>query len=153
MPQPAVDYWSLWGKVCIIQDLNFKWQLYILSINNICNNTNFIYLVYEPEWGGKELLSVNAQSVELLWNDFAHRLAEQVLIPLNTYQVLPRSHPSTLVLFYFTIWGLYLLSLLLYYASYLFERISLLFCLHLNVHAIKLRTCIWIVHIGIARRL
>ncbi|XP_021948533.1 myc box-dependent-interacting protein 1 isoform X2 [Folsomia candida] len=42
--------------------------------------------VYEPEWGGKELLSVNAQSVELLWNDFAHRLAEQVLIPLNTYQ-------------------------------------------------------------------
>jgi amphiphysin len=44
--------------------------------------------VYEPEWGGKELLSVNAQSVELLWNDFAHRLAEQVLIPLNTYQVL-----------------------------------------------------------------
>jgi amphiphysin len=44
--------------------------------------------VYEPEWGGKELLSVNSQSVELLWNDFAHRLAEQVLIPLNTYQVI-----------------------------------------------------------------
>lgn len=43
--------------------------------------------VYEPEWGGKELLTVNSQSVELLWNDFAHRLAEQVLIPLNTYQV------------------------------------------------------------------
>ncbi|ODM96338.1 Amphiphysin [Orchesella cincta] len=42
--------------------------------------------VYEPEWGGKELLTVNSQSVELLWNDFAHRLAEQVLIPLNTYQ-------------------------------------------------------------------
>jgi len=43
--------------------------------------------IYEPEWGGRELLSVNAQSAELLWNDFAHRLAEQVLIPLNTYQV------------------------------------------------------------------
>jgi len=42
--------------------------------------------VYEPEWGGKEMLCLNAQTGELLWNDFAHRLAEQVLIPLNTYQ-------------------------------------------------------------------
>lgn len=43
--------------------------------------------VYEPEWGGKEEIIQNAQSAEMLWNDFAHRLAEQVLIPLNTYQV------------------------------------------------------------------
>ena len=43
--------------------------------------------VYEPEWGGKELLTLNSQTGEMLWNDFGHRLAEQVLIPLNTYQV------------------------------------------------------------------
>jgi len=43
--------------------------------------------IYEPEWGGKDQLSQDAQSTEILWNDFAHRLAEQVLIPLNTYQV------------------------------------------------------------------
>lgn len=43
--------------------------------------------VYEPEWGGKELMTINSQTSEMLWNDFAHRLAEQVLIPLNTYQV------------------------------------------------------------------
>ena len=53
--------------------------------------------VYEPEWGGKELVTINSQTSEMLWNDFAHRLAEQVLIPLNTYQV---RHTVKLLKFY-----------------------------------------------------
>jgi len=42
--------------------------------------------VYEPEWTGHDLLTVQSQNVEMLWQDLAHKLTDQVLIPLNTYQ-------------------------------------------------------------------
>jgi len=43
--------------------------------------------VYEPNWVGHDLLYVQAQNQEMLWADLAHKLSDQVLIPLNTYQV------------------------------------------------------------------
>ncbi|KAJ8870582.1 hypothetical protein PR048_029605 [Dryococelus australis] len=42
--------------------------------------------IYESNWVGHDLLYVQAQNIEMLWQDFSHKLADQVLIPLNTYQ-------------------------------------------------------------------
>ena len=42
--------------------------------------------VYESNWVGHDLLYVQAQNQEMLWADLAHKLSDQVLIPLNTYQ-------------------------------------------------------------------
>jgi len=42
--------------------------------------------VYEPSWAGHTLLYDHTQSVDMLYQDFAHKLGEQVLLPLNTYQ-------------------------------------------------------------------
>lgn len=41
--------------------------------------------VYEPTWSGSEALYAQASSIEVLWQDFSHKLGDQVLIPLNTY--------------------------------------------------------------------
>ncbi|XP_017486919.1 PREDICTED: bridging integrator 2-like, partial [Rhagoletis zephyria] len=41
--------------------------------------------VYEPHWVGYDALQAQAGATESLWQDFAHKLADQVLIPLNTY--------------------------------------------------------------------
>lgn len=41
--------------------------------------------VYEPQWSGSEALYAQASSIEALWQDFSHKLGDQVLIPLNTY--------------------------------------------------------------------
>merc|ERR1719323_2949691 len=42
--------------------------------------------VYESPWPGQDLLTVQGQNSEMLWADLAHKLSDQVLIPLNTYQ-------------------------------------------------------------------
>jgi len=42
--------------------------------------------VYEGDWPGQEQLYVQGQNSEMLWADLAHKLSDQVLIPLNTYQ-------------------------------------------------------------------
>lgn len=42
--------------------------------------------IYESQWTGHDLVYVQAQNVEMLWQDFSHKLGDQVLIPLNTYQ-------------------------------------------------------------------
>jgi len=42
--------------------------------------------VYESEWPGHDQLYVQGQNSEMLWADLAHKLSDQVLIPLNTYQ-------------------------------------------------------------------
>ncbi|RZF35238.1 hypothetical protein LSTR_LSTR009362, partial [Laodelphax striatellus] len=42
--------------------------------------------IYESQWTGHDLVYVQAQNAEMLWQDFSHKLADQVLIPLNTYQ-------------------------------------------------------------------
>ncbi|XP_075169256.1 amphiphysin isoform X2 [Haematobia irritans] len=44
-----------------------------------------IFEIYEPQWSGYDALSAQVQSSESLWQDFSHKLADQVLIPLNTY--------------------------------------------------------------------
>lgn len=41
--------------------------------------------VYEPQWSGSEALYAQASSIEVLLQDFLHKLGDQVLIPLNTY--------------------------------------------------------------------
>ncbi|KAG5677203.1 hypothetical protein PVAND_006981 [Polypedilum vanderplanki] len=41
--------------------------------------------VYEPQWSGSEALYAQASSIEVLLQDFSHKLGDQVLIPLNTY--------------------------------------------------------------------
>ncbi|XP_012268918.1 amphiphysin isoform X2 [Athalia rosae] len=42
--------------------------------------------IYESQWTGHDLLYVQAQNMDMLWQDFTHKLADQVLVPLNTYQ-------------------------------------------------------------------
>merc|ERR1711994_657991 len=42
--------------------------------------------IYEKEWLGQDMLYVQAQNNEMLWADLAHKLSDQVVIPLNTYQ-------------------------------------------------------------------
>jgi len=42
--------------------------------------------IYEKEWVGQDMLYVQAQNHEMLWSDVAHKLSDQVVIPLNTYQ-------------------------------------------------------------------
>lgn len=42
--------------------------------------------VYEPDWTGHDLLTVQSQNIEMLWQDLGHKMTDQVLIPLNTYQ-------------------------------------------------------------------
>ncbi|KAL1140096.1 hypothetical protein AAG570_000028, partial [Ranatra chinensis] len=41
--------------------------------------------VYESGWVGQDVLCVQTQSIEMLWQDLSHKLADQVLLPLNTY--------------------------------------------------------------------
>lgn len=42
--------------------------------------------IYESQWPGHDLLYNQIQNIEMLWQDFSHKLGDQVLIPLNTYQ-------------------------------------------------------------------
>jgi len=42
--------------------------------------------VYEGQWPGHDMLYVQGQNSEMLWADLAHKLSDQVMIPLNTYQ-------------------------------------------------------------------
>ncbi|XP_055620587.1 bridging integrator 2 isoform X2 [Toxorhynchites rutilus septentrionalis] len=41
--------------------------------------------VYESQWTGSEALYAQTNTVEVLFQDFSHKLGDQVLIPLNTY--------------------------------------------------------------------
>uniref|UniRef100_A0A6B2E4Y1 Putative amphiphysin n=1 Tax=Phlebotomus kandelakii TaxID=1109342 RepID=A0A6B2E4Y1_9DIPT len=41
--------------------------------------------VYENQWSGAEVLRAQVSAIEVLWQDFSHKLGDQVLIPLNTY--------------------------------------------------------------------
>lgn len=41
--------------------------------------------VYETPWSGAEALHSQVSAIEVLWQDFSHKLGDQVLIPLNTY--------------------------------------------------------------------
>lgn len=42
--------------------------------------------VYESQWGGHDLVFLQTQSVDMLYQDYSHKIGDQVLIPLNTYQ-------------------------------------------------------------------
>jgi len=42
--------------------------------------------IYEEDWVGQDSLHVQTQNNEMLWADLAHKLSDQVVIPLNTYQ-------------------------------------------------------------------
>lgn len=54
--------------------------------------------IYESQWTGHDLLYVQAQNIEMLWQDFSHKLGDQVLIPLNTYQAqFPEMRVSSLI--------------------------------------------------------
>ena len=55
--------------------------------------------VYESEWPGHDQLYVQGQNSEMLWADLAHKLSDQVLIPLNTYQ---GQFPEMRVIYIFT---------------------------------------------------
>ncbi|XP_031625583.1 amphiphysin isoform X2 [Contarinia nasturtii] len=41
--------------------------------------------VYESQWTGADALNAQTQQMDSLWQDFSHKLGDQVLIPLNTY--------------------------------------------------------------------
>lgn len=41
--------------------------------------------VYETQWTGAEQLTSQVSTIDVLWQEFSHKLGDQVLIPLNTY--------------------------------------------------------------------
>lgn len=41
--------------------------------------------VYESQWTGADALNDQITQIDSLWQDFSHKLGDQVLIPLNTY--------------------------------------------------------------------
>lgn len=41
--------------------------------------------VYESQWTGADALNNQTLQIDALWQDFSHKLGDQVLIPLNTY--------------------------------------------------------------------
>lgn len=41
--------------------------------------------VYETSWNGAEALHAQVSAIEGLWQEFSHKLGDQVLIPLNGY--------------------------------------------------------------------
>lgn len=41
--------------------------------------------VYEAQWSGADALHAQTSATDVLWQDFSHKLGDQVLIPLNTY--------------------------------------------------------------------
>lgn len=52
--------------------------------------------VYEPQWVGADALRAQTSSVEVLFQDYAHKLGEQILVPLNTYTAqFPEMRVST----------------------------------------------------------
>lgn len=84
--------------VCILYLYNFFYDYFY--IYNICFHLSVFIAVqaasktlmdslneiYESQWTGHDLLYVQAQNLDMLWQDFTHKLADQVLVPLNTYQ-------------------------------------------------------------------
>lgn len=42
--------------------------------------------MYETQWIGHDHMCTNSNNLDMLWSDYSHKLADQVLIPLNTYQ-------------------------------------------------------------------
>lgn len=53
--------------------------------------------VYESGWVGQEALCSQTQNIEMLWQDLSHKLADQVLLPLNSYYA---QFPETKVYYY-----------------------------------------------------
>ncbi|XP_055374239.1 myc box-dependent-interacting protein 1 isoform X5 [Condylostylus longicornis] len=41
--------------------------------------------IYEPQWSGYDSVLTQAQATDALWQEFSHKLGDQVLVPLNTY--------------------------------------------------------------------
>lgn len=41
--------------------------------------------VYESQWTGADAVTSQVQQIDSLWQDFSHKLGDQVLLPLNTY--------------------------------------------------------------------
>ena len=76
-------------KVCILQKAlkPLKKRFKITAMQAASKNlSDSLSEVYEPQWTGQDLLTVQGQNSEMLWADLAHKLSDQVLIPLNTYQ-------------------------------------------------------------------
>ena len=42
--------------------------------------------IYESNWADRDQFCSQLQNIEILWHDYGHKLADQVLIPMNTYQ-------------------------------------------------------------------
>jgi hypothetical protein len=42
--------------------------------------------MYETQWVGHDHMCTDSNNLDMLWSDYTHKLADQVLIPLNTYQ-------------------------------------------------------------------
>lgn len=41
--------------------------------------------IYEGQWSGSDALQSQIAAVEAMYQDYSHKLGDQVLIPLNTY--------------------------------------------------------------------
>lgn len=41
--------------------------------------------IYEEQWTGFDALQAQATAIDVLYQDYSHKLGDQVLIPLNTY--------------------------------------------------------------------
>lgn len=73
-----------WASI-FIEYTNFSSRI-IAAVQTASKSlTDAIADVYETQWTGAEALNSQVSNIDVLWQDFAHKLGDQVLIPLNTY--------------------------------------------------------------------
>lgn len=53
--------------------------------------------IYEEQWTGFDVLQSQAAAVDALYQEYSHKLGDQVLIPLNTYNA---QFPEMRVIFF-----------------------------------------------------
>jgi hypothetical protein len=70
-----------------VKKTNLFIYLFLLAAVQTASKTlmEAIAEAYEQQWVGSEALYAQSSAVEVLWQDFSHKLGDQVLIPLNTY--------------------------------------------------------------------
>lgn len=61
--------------------------------------------MYESQWVGHDHMCTDSNNLDMLWSDYSHKLADQVLIPLNTYQAqFAETRVSNIIIFNLYYW-------------------------------------------------
>lgn len=85
-------YWIftfVWSRHKYMYYCNFDWpyKSYDLAVQVASKSLmDTLNEMYESQWVGHDHMCTDSNNLDMLWSDYTHKLADQVLIPLNTYQ-------------------------------------------------------------------